>query len=333
MMRATELPMSRVEFAILGAGALGSILGAHLARAGHEVVLLARGRRAAQISADGLRIEGLVNLALPVPVVTDPSLMRGAETLIVATKAIGTAQALEPMRGAEIGAALSIQNGMLKDELLAAAFGGKTVVGAVANVSGELLGSGTVMFTRNVDLRVGELHGPVTPRVRRIADSLVAAGIRATASDTMLADEWSKFAAWVGLMALSVTTRRNTWEYLCNPDAALLLVRLVREVGRLAAACDVELVGAPVLPVQELCRASDERAVAIVTTIGQTFRQNAPTHRVSSLQDLEAGRPLEIDETIGHAVAMARRMKLEVPLLENFLGQLGAVGSRPAVAG
>jgi 2-dehydropantoate 2-reductase len=188
------------------------------------------------------------------------------------------------------------------------------------------------MFTRNVDLRVGELHGPVTPRVRRIADSLVAAGIRATASDTMLADEWSKFAAWVGLMALSVTTRRNTWEYLCNPDAALLLVRLVREVGRLAAACDVELVGAPVLPVQELCRASDERAVEIVTTIGQTFRQNAPTHRVSSLQDLEAGRPLEIDETIGHAVAMARRMKLEVPLLENFLGLLGAVGGRPAVA-
>ena len=169
MMRATELPMSRVEFAILGAGALGSILGAHLARAGHEVVLLARGRRAAQISADGLRIEGLVNLALPVPVVTDPRLLRGAETLIVATKAIGTAQALEPMRGAEIGAALSIQNGMLKDELLAATFGGETVVGAVANVSGELLGSGTVMFTRNVDLRVGELRGPATPRVRRVA--------------------------------------------------------------------------------------------------------------------------------------------------------------------
>jgi ketopantoate reductase len=149
----------------------------------------------------------------------------------------------------------------------------------------------------------------------------------------MLADEWSKFAAWVGLMALSVTTRRNTWEYLCDPDAALLLVQLVREVGRLAAACDVELVGAPVLPVQELCRASDERAVEIVTTIGQTFRQSAPTHRVSSLQDLEARRPLEIDETIGHAVTMARRMKLEVPLLENFLGQLGTAGSRPAVAG
>lgn len=331
-MRATERTMSRIEYAILGAGALGSIIGAHLARAGHEVILLARGRRAAQIGADGLRIEGLVNLAVPVPVVTDPRLLKSADTLIVATKAIGTGQALERLRGADIGAALSIQNGMLKDELLAAAFGDDSVVGAVANVSGELLSSGAVMFTRNVDLRVGELRGPVTPRVRRIADSLEAAGIRATASDTMLADEWSKFAAWVGLMALSVTTRRNTWEYLCNPDAALVLVRLVREVGRLAAACDVELVGAPVLPVQELCRASDEGAVEIVTTIGRTFRENAPTHRVSSLQDLEAGRPLEIDETIGHAVAMARRLKLELPLLENFLGLLGAIGGRPMVA-
>ena len=324
--------MPRVEFAILGAGALGSIIGAHLARAGHEVVLLARGRRAAQISADGLHIEGLVDLAVPIPVVTDPRLLKGAETLVVATKAIGTAQALEPLRDADIRAALSIQNGMLKDELLSAAFGADAVVGAVANVSGELLESGSVLFTRNVDLRVGELSGPVTSRVRRIAGSLNASGVRATVSDSILADEWSKFAAWVGLMALSVTTRRNTWEYLCNPAAALVLVRLVREVGSLAAACNVELAGAPVLPVQELCQASDERAVEIVTTIGRALQANAPAHRVSALQDLEAGRPLEIEETLGHAVALARRLTLQMPLLENFHGLLSAISGGPVVA-
>lgn len=319
--------MPRVEYAILGAGALGSVLGAHLARAGHEVVLLARGRRAAQVDGDGLRIEGLVDLDVRVPVLTDPTQLRRAETLIVATKAIGTAEALEPLRHAEIGAAFSIQNGMQKDELLDAAFGPAAVIGAVANFSGELLASGSVQFTRNVDLRLGELRGPVTSRVRRIAGAIDAAGVRTTASESILEDEWSKFAAWVGLMALSVTTRRNTWEYLSNPAAALVLVRLVREIGRLAAACDVELAGAPVLPVQELCRASDERAVEIVTTIGRTFRVDAPTHRVSALQDLEAGRPLEIEETIGHAVAMARRLQLELPLLENFHGLLGAISN------
>lgn len=317
--------MPRVEYAILGAGALGSILGAHLARAGHDVVLLARGRRAAQVDTDGLRIEGLVDLHPRVRVLADPTQLKRAETLIVATKAIGTAQSLEPLRHAEVDAAFSIQNGMQKDELLAAAFGPAAVIGAVANFSGELLDSGSVLFTRNVDLRVGELRGPVTPRVQRIADAIDAAGIRATASNDILEDEWSKFAAWVGLMALSVTTRRNTWEYLCDPGAALVLVRLIREVGRLAAAFDVELAGVPVLPVQELCRVSDERAIDIVTTIGRTFQEDAPTHRVSALQDLEAGRPLEIEETIGHAVATARRLQLQLPLLESFHGLLGAI--------
>jgi 2-dehydropantoate 2-reductase len=65
--------MAKPEFAILGAGALGSILGAHLARAGHDVVLLARGRRAEQITADGVAIEGLVDLQTRVPVLDDPA--------------------------------------------------------------------------------------------------------------------------------------------------------------------------------------------------------------------------------------------------------------------
>ncbi len=55
------------EFAILGAGAIGSILGAHLAHAGHSVVMLVREQRAQQIRSDGLRIKGLVELTFPCP--------------------------------------------------------------------------------------------------------------------------------------------------------------------------------------------------------------------------------------------------------------------------
>ena len=57
--------MQRFEFAILGAGAMGSILGAHLARAGHSVALLARGRRAEQVRSEGLRISGLTQFSTP----------------------------------------------------------------------------------------------------------------------------------------------------------------------------------------------------------------------------------------------------------------------------
>ena len=314
------------EFAILGAGALGSILGAHLVRAGHEVALLARGRRAEQVVADGLRIEGLAELAVPVRVLTNPADLGSAQTLIVATKAIATVAALQPLRHARIGTAFSIQNGVLKDDLLRDAFGADAALGALANFSGELLPSGTVLFTRNVDLRVGEMAGPISDRVRRIVGDIDAAGIRASAAENIRGHEWGKFAAWTGLMALSVTTRRPTSEYLSDPDVALDLVRVVREVVRLARACGVEIEGASVLPVLALCEASDERAVELVLAVGHGFRERAPTHRVSALQDFEAGRPLELEETLGHAINLARQMDVPTPQLQRFYDQLRALG-------
>src|SRR3954465_3892317 len=126
--------VDRFEFAVLGAGAMGSILSAHLARAGHPVALLARGRRAAQIRSDGLRIAGLAQFSAAVHVIDEPARLREADVLIVATKAIGTAEALRPLAGAKIGYAFSVQNGVLKNELLQAAFGRDRVLGALANM-------------------------------------------------------------------------------------------------------------------------------------------------------------------------------------------------------
>ena len=143
-----------------------------------------------------------------------------------------------------------------------------------------------MLFTRNNGLTVGELDGAVSDRVRRIVDALGGGGIRADASDGIVAAEWTKFAAWVGLMVLSVTTRRNTWEFLCHPGAARVLVRIVREVGQLAGASGVQLVGAPVLPIPQLCEVTEEQAVEIVMAVGRGLRENAPTHRVSTLQAL-----------------------------------------------
>src|ERR1700754_3632057 len=139
---AARMTAPRTEFAILGAGAIGSILGAHLARAGHSVTMLVRERRAEQLRRDGLRIKGLSEIAAPVQVLTDASELHGAEVLIVAMKTPGTAEALEPLRNADIGTAFSIQNGMWKNEALANAFGSGRVLGCLANTSGELLPSG-----------------------------------------------------------------------------------------------------------------------------------------------------------------------------------------------
>src|SRR5215213_3158690 len=310
--------MSKVEFAILGAGAMGSIIGAHLGRAGHSVAMLARGRRATQIQSDGLRIKGLAELVTPVQTITDAKHLGSAEVLIVTTKAIDTPASLEPLRGASIGVAFSIQNGVMKNELLAQAFGTGHVLGALANTSGELLPSGEVMFTRNVNLLIGELPAGDSERARRIASALDASGVLSSAVEDILVHEWSKFACWVGFMGLAITTRVNTWKFLSDPDAALVLARLVREVGALARACGVALTDDSMLPVATMCRSSERAAGESVRALAEGYRSSASDHRLSTLQDLEAGRPLEIEETLGHAVSKAVQLGLSLPLLTNL---------------
>ena len=104
--------MARYEWAILGAGALGSVIGAHLSRSGHQVVMLARGQRAQDIEKDGVRIKGLQDFTERVHVLTDPSQFQGADVFVVATKTHGTEAALEPYRHARIGTAFSDEPGM-----------------------------------------------------------------------------------------------------------------------------------------------------------------------------------------------------------------------------
>src|SRR5215213_8301371 len=100
--------MSKVEFAILGAGAMGSIFGAHLARAGHSVAMLVREARAQQIRADGLCLTGLKD-NVRVPVITAASQLTRAGVLIVAMKTVGTATALAPLQHVRFDSVLSLQ--------------------------------------------------------------------------------------------------------------------------------------------------------------------------------------------------------------------------------
>jgi 2-dehydropantoate 2-reductase len=310
---------SRTDFAILGAGAIGSILGAHLARAGHSVTMLVRERRAAQLRSDGLKIKGLSEIATQVEVLTDASQLRGADTLIVAMKTPGTAEALEPLRNAAIGVAFSIQNGMWKNDALASVFGADRVLGCLANTSGELLPSGEAVFTRNVNIYIGELPTGSSARAEGIARAIDAAGVRATAVPDVLAREWTKFVGWAGLMLMSITTRATTWRYLTDPDCALVLTRLVREVAAIAKAAGVTLINEnTLLPLQGILSGSEDVAVQAVLQAGRDFQRNAPNHRMSSLQDLEAGRQLEIQETLGYAVRRARQLQQPAPLLDSL---------------
>ncbi len=317
--------MAEFDFAILGAGAIGSILGAHLTRAGQRVAMLARGARAAQLEAQGLRIEGLAQFVTPVTTLRDPGRLRDAGALIVATKTPGTAAALATLGHAHFDVVASMQNGPLKNELLAAAFGPQPVLGALADTSGELLPDGAVLFTRNVNIMIGELSGAESERARALAHAIDASGVRAATTTAIVSLEWSKFCGWVGLMALSVASRAPTWKFLADPDAARLLARLVREMGRLAAALGIALSDHAVLPAASLCSGSEDAAVAALMQLGAEYRRNVPQHRMSALQDLLAGRPLEVHETLGYAQARAVQLGLDLPMLECFTRLVAAL--------
>ncbi len=317
--------MPEIEFAIAGAGALGSIIGAHLARAGHSVLMLVRERRAQQIAQHGLCIKGLLEFSQPVPTLTEASRLAGAAVLIVATKSYATEAIVASLRGAAIGVAFSVQNGMMKDDVLAAAFGRGRVLGSLADLSGEMLGDGAVLFTRNVNLFVGELDGGDSTRAHDIARTIDAAGVRAHADPDILGLEWSKFAAWAAMMALSVTTRALTWKYLIDPATAQVVVGVVREVGTLAARLGVRLSDRAVLPVASICRESDQDAIALLQRFGLEMKSAAPLHRMSTLQDLEAGRPLEVEETLGYAARKAAELKLSLPLLDCFYSLVAGI--------
>jgi len=121
--------------------------------------------------------------------------------------------------------------------------------------------------------------------------------------------------AWAALLLVAVTTRSVTWKYLCDANAAEMMVRIVREVSQLTSALNIELTDQAVLPVATLCQGAEADAVQRLINVGQQFAAYAPGHKMSGLQDLEAGRSLELAETLGETLNRAERLGLQLPLV------------------
>lgn len=138
-----------MNIVILGAGALGSILAAHLIEAGETVSVIARGARAAQLRQHGLRVSGLRDIRVPCHVITDPYALQETDALIVTVKTYDTAEALAAVQHVRLGSVCSVQNGMLKNEQLAQTFGAHKVLGATCLLGGEVLADGETHFTLN----------------------------------------------------------------------------------------------------------------------------------------------------------------------------------------
>lgn len=304
-----------MDVVILGAGALGSILAAHVTRAGHQVRLIARGARAEQVERDGLRIRGLVDLDVRCAVVRAPDTIVSADVFVNTVKTYDSAAALASLGACHPRLAFSVQNGVVKEDELRARFGPAAVLGAMADFSGDLADDGTVDFSRNIGLHLGELDSPRTSRVEALASALQGAGITTRAVDDIESLIWSKYCGWVGLMLLAVLTRRSTGEYLQDADAARVIVQVTRETARLAHARGTTLVDISPMPVASILAGSEDEAVVVVQQVGVAMAGRAPGHRLSALQDLMRGRRVELEETVGHACQAGEALGLDMPVI------------------
>jgi 2-dehydropantoate 2-reductase len=304
-----------MKIVILGAGGIGSVLGAHLVRAGEEVIFIARGQRAAFIQDQGIILTGRANFTVPVRVITNPLEVQEADVLMVTVKAYDMAPALASLRHVRTQSALGFQNGLLKNEQLARTFGWEYVLGATAGVGGEVRPDGTVRFTTHTGLFLGEFPTGTSARVHALVDTLTRAGIRATASPQMQTVEWSKYVLFVSTMVPAVLTRLASYQFFKDPDEALIIAQLMHETALIAAKLGIPLDDDGMLPIKTLCRVSLDEAVSILQRFGAAMEVDAPAKKVSALDDLERGRRFEVEETLGYAVRKGAELGISLPTM------------------
>ena len=323
-----------MHFVIVGAGALGSLYAAYLARAGHQVSLVARGERAAALARNGIGIVGEEAFTARCDIVTQPETLRQADVVIVAIKTYDTAQALASLRGLEVKSALSVQNGVLKNRQLGDAFGSQTVLGAISMIGGDVLPAegglpGAVRYSMAGPTVMGEPAGGDSSRVAELVDTFERSGLKARASDDITSVEWSKFVGWSGFSTLAVMTRLPTWRFMLDADTALIAARVMRETAAVAIRHGANLQDSGFTS-KDFLNASEDDAIKAVQAHGEKLRTTAPGFRQSILQDADRDRRLEVNETLDYTLSLAKKLGVAVPTLDLCCRVLRVV-SRAAV--
>jgi 2-dehydropantoate 2-reductase len=315
------------NFVIVGAGSLGQSFAALLAQAGHAVTLLATPRSAQRLSANGvIRLQGAVDAVVPlrtgsaiagsVALTTDPAEMPENAQVIFTTKGHDLPDAIENVRasaGEKIAWAAGVQNGIVKDDLLAAAFGADRVVGAVTIFGAQrpTEAHGAVQVTSRGATYLGELSGHLSPRVQRAAEVLAASGIPTEARDDIASVLWSKACNATGVFGVTVLSRVSNQQLFANPHLMRAYLMLVGETAAVARAYGVEVgnyAGFP--PIRTYAERDHEATIAALQPPG-----GGPPSYASMTQDLLAGQPLEVDAVFGDIVARADLRGVPVPSL------------------
>jgi 2-dehydropantoate 2-reductase len=290
-----------MRIAMMGSGGVGGFFGGRLAHAGYDVGFVARGAHHEAIRRAGLTLESEAQGDIRIPkvrVTDDPATLGPVDLVIVSVKLWDTeaaARAIAPIVGPQTGV-LSLQNGVVKDDILRSIFPAEQVMGGVGYVATHIARPGVIHQTGTMQrIVLGEYDGRTSERARFLHEALVKAGVKAELSGDVRRAIWEKYVFLVGLSATTTTMRRPLGPIRANPQARAFLLDVMREVVAVGRALGVAL------PEDY----ADTRLA---------FADTLPEDMTSSMHhDLERGNPLEVNWLSGGVVELGRKAGVATP--------------------
>ena len=313
-----------MKITVLGAGSVGGWLAAGLAKGGADVSILARGATLSALRRDGLVfLDGAARTAHHLPASDDPADLAPADILLLGLKGQDLPAALPLIRRAMAphtlvaapqngipwwffqggfgGPAAGIRlEGVDPGGTLGAAIPVERVIGGVAHVGSRVEGPGVVRLMKQDRMLFGDPSGAHGAMVERLVAALAAGGVNVHAAPDIRAEIWSKLWGNSNMNPLSALCRADMQAMLEDPGVAGLVVAMMREMQAVGAAIGLTLP-----------QTIKERLVVT--------RRLGP-FRPSMLQDLEAGRPLELGPILGGLVELAAQCGVPAPTLAGIHG-------------
>jgi 2-dehydropantoate 2-reductase len=285
---------------VMGSGGTGGYFGGLLARAGEDVTFVARGAHLEAIRTKGLAVRSRLvgDFTVPARATDDPGDGGVADLVLFCVKAYDTesaAQRVHPAVGSDT-VILPVQNGIDSAERIGRVVGRRSVIGGLAAVSSVVAAPGVIEHRAGPDaIQLGELDGPTSPRVERIADALRRAGVKAQVRPDIRVALWEKFVLICGLSGMTALTRLPLGAVLACAETRKLLQEVLEETDAVGRA---EGVGLPAGLVDRLLR---------------FFDGSDPAIRGSLYYDLAAGRRLEIETLNGTVVRLGSERRVATP--------------------
>jgi len=296
---------------IVGAGAMGSLFGFLLYRAGRTVWLVDSYRELVDhVQRSGLRLEGLSGeQRIKIPITADITEIDGADLIILFVKAYDTAQAMADVRPLirDKTLVLTLQNGIGNVEIIAESIGKRRTLAGTTAHGATVLGLGYIRHAGTGETIIGSLSNDTADKARLVHDFLEDAGITVQITDDVTGLLWSKLLINVGINALTGITGLPNGGLLEYPESRHLMQQAVREAHQVAMKKGIPL-----------AYEDPEQKVAAVC--------QATARNISSmLQDLRNHKRTEIDYINGAVVTEGIRCGLSLPVNQALTNLIQAI--------